>query len=262
MTNTRPFEDFLGYHAFKEWKKITTDVSPVIVEDFLANQNFHELATLLDEKPEEVRSAIRGDEKQLFDEQKSKDRFFAKEQKRILEKGLNYHEFKVWKQIKLGIPETVVADFLSNQDIKSIAQLISEEPDKVAKKLTSYYSKTDAGTSPKPSQPISHETSSSVSAGFVALGRMLLTPIKLKAKNIFTERMKSEITEYINLLKNADDDEVGLALVAAIDFRNNFLHNTGVDLLEPAVALVQMENITMKFSDLHSFMEREYMEEA
>ena len=79
-------------------KKIITDVPPDIVEDFLVNQNFHQLATLLNEQPEEVSSAIHGDKNQLFEEQKSQDRFFAEEQKRVAQQQKQILEYqKVWK---------------------------------------------------------------------------------------------------------------------------------------------------------------------
>ena len=78
--------------------------------------------------------------------------------------------------------------------------------------------------------------------------RMLSTPFKLKARGYFTERMKNEINEYITLLRSADDDEVGLALLAAVDFRNQYLAETGIDLFEPKLALFADDNLSFKFA--------------
>ena len=78
--------------------------------------------------------------------------------------------------------------------------------------------------------------------------RTLTTPIKMKAQGYFTERMKNEINEYITALRGADDDEVGLALVAAIHFRNIYLYRTDIDLFDPALALVSDPGLALKFS--------------
>jgi len=78
--------------------------------------------------------------------------------------------------------------------------------------------------------------------------RTLTTPIKMKAKGYFTERMKNEINEYITALRGADDEEVGLVLLAAIDYRNHYLYRTDIDLFDPALALSANPGLTIQFS--------------
>ncbi len=81
-----------------------------------------------------------------------------------------------------------------------------------------------------------------------SVGRMLSTPIRQKAKDFVSERMKKEIKDYIVLLKSADDEEVGLALVLTSNYAQKYLKDTGIDLYEPAVAVQLNPYITFEFS--------------
>ena len=78
--------------------------------------------------------------------------------------------------------------------------------------------------------------------------KMITTPIRQKAMDIATERMKKEIKDYITLLKSSDDEEVGLALVLTTDFAQNYKSETGIDLYNPSLALSLNDNITLEFS--------------
>ena len=83
---------------------------------------------------------------------------------------------------------------------------------------------------------------------FVYNNKVLTTPVKNKAKDIFTEQQKKELLDYITLLKNADDEEVGLALAASTNFAYYYKLQTAVDLFEPAAALVSNPYLTVEIS--------------
>ena len=76
----------------------------------------------------------------------------------------------------------------------------------------------------------------------------LTTPMKNKAKNIFVEQQRKELSDYITLLRNADDEEVGLALAASLNFAYYFETETTIDLFEPGTALIVQPDLAFQFA--------------
>ena len=76
----------------------------------------------------------------------------------------------------------------------------------------------------------------------------LTTPIKNKAKDIFVEQQRKELSDYITLLRNADDEEVGLALAASLNFAYYFQTETTIDLFEPGTALMVQPDLAFQFA--------------
>jgi hypothetical protein len=79
-------------------------------------------------------------------------------------------------------------------------------------------------------------------------GANLVSPLKNKAKDIFVEQQRKELSDYITLLRNADDEEVGLALAASLNFAYYFETETTIDLFEPATALVFRPDLAFQFA--------------
>ena len=77
---------------------------------------------------------------------------------------------------------------------------------------------------------------------------VIRTPIKNKASDFITNIQRKELQNFITLLENADDEEVGLALAISVNFANLYRTNTGIDLFDPAVALIQKPDLTLEIT--------------
>ena len=82
----------------------------------------------------------------------------------------------------------------------------------------------------------------------LASNTLVTTPIKNKAKDIFTEQQRKQLTDFITLLRNADDEEVGLALAASVSFAHYFAVDTSIDLFEPSTALLLQPDLSFQFA--------------
>ena len=233
MTTRQSLEGFLEYHDFKAWKKITEGIPQYKLEAYLASFESKDILIDIVNRPQELRAAI-----------------------------LN------------GSPlePVVITDKNSEDEPTSFAPIEddakSDESDSLGKVIR-YLGWPILffiwlSTEPYGSYLNSDEINQSILIFFVGLiiwvavfgthkfrlpkMRMITTPFKIKAKNYSTNRMKNEIQDFITLLRAADDEEVALALVAAVDFRNHFLAETKIDLFEPRVALIADDTLTIKFS--------------
>ena len=75
--------------------------------------------------------------------------------------------------------------------------------------------------------------------------------IENKKKNQINKTMEAEITEYIRILKGLGDEELGLALLASLTLRKHILNSSGIDLMDPVIALQKNPDTIISLSKKH-----------
>ena len=79
------------------------------------------------------------------------------------------------------------------------------------------------------------------------IGQMTKSTINQQINN----KMKSEISEYILIIKGLGDEELGIAVLAALTLRKEILTSSGIELMDPLIALQQNPDLTITFSKKH-----------
>ena len=79
------------------------------------------------------------------------------------------------------------------------------------------------------------------------IGQITKNSINQKINN----KMESEISEYIKIIKGIGDEELGLAVLSALTLRKNILVKFGIDLMDPIIALQKKPNIIIMLSKTH-----------
>ena len=65
-------------------------------------------------------------------------------------------------------------------------------------------------------------------------------------------KMKFEISEYIQIIKGCSDKELGIAVLSALTLRKRILNSSGVDLMDPVIGLIKNPDITITLSKTHA----------
>lgn len=78
-------------------------------------------------------------------------------------------------------------------------------------------------------------------------GKMTKVSINQQINN----KMKSEISEYIQIIKGLGDEELGMAVLSALTLRKEILKSSNIDLMDPIIALRQKPDLTITFSKKH-----------
>jgi hypothetical protein len=78
---------------------------------------------------------------------------------------------------------------------------------------------------------------------------MTKTALKNTTKRKITAVQTAEITEYIDILQGADDEELGIAVATALHMAEKYRFETGVDLFQPMLAIQQNPEITFQFAN-------------
>jgi len=65
-------------------------------------------------------------------------------------------------------------------------------------------------------------------------------------------KMKFEILEYIQIIKGCSDEELGIAVLSALTLRKRILNSSGIDLMDPVIALNKNPDITITLSKTHA----------
>ncbi len=71
---------------------------------------------------------------------------------------------------------------------------------------------------------------------------------KAGTKRKITAVQTAELNEYINVLKGADDEELGVAVATALHLAEKYKIETGIDLFQPMSAIQQSPDITFEFA--------------
>ena len=79
------------------------------------------------------------------------------------------------------------------------------------------------------------------------IGQMTKSKINQQINN----KMKSEISEYLLIIKGLGDEELGIAVLSALILREEILKSSGIDLMDPLIALQQNPDLTITFSKKH-----------
>ena len=72
-----------------------------------------------------------------------------------------------------------------------------------------------------------------------------------KINEQINNKMKSEISEYIQIIKGCSDEELGIAILSALTLRKSILNSSGIDLMDPIIALNKDPDITITLSKTH-----------
>ncbi|MDB2696781.1 hypothetical protein N9Y78_00935 [Alphaproteobacteria bacterium] len=79
------------------------------------------------------------------------------------------------------------------------------------------------------------------------IGQMAKSTINQQINN----KMKSEISEYLLIIKGLSDEELGIAVLSALTLRKEILKSSGIDLMDPLIALQKNPDLTITFSKKH-----------
>ena len=80
-----------------------------------------------------------------------------------------------------------------------------------------------------------------------SIAKIAKAPIKKQINN----KMETEISEYIRIIKGLGDEELGLALLSALTLRKHILNSSGIDLMDPVIALQKNPDTIISLSKKH-----------
>lgn len=249
MDLIKKFENELDYNQYKVWKGIRETINESVIESWLENKDILDVASYVLDHSDALKQAIEECSDYVAGNY-IKNANVESLSRRELERQLSYHQFKSWKELISGIDDLLIANYLFDKRFDQISLDIERRPTELAEAIL-------AGKHLSPLKSSGYEPASQRNPkkardnAVVSVAKDILKkaskkvsrPIKTTARNIYTDRLKYRISELIEILHDADDEEVGLAVASSVNFRNQHLATTGHDLFDPFTTLLQDESL-------------------
>lgn len=245
MDLIKKFENALDYNQYKVWRGIRETINEPIIEAWLETKDMLDVASYVLDHSDALKQAIEENSDYVAGNyiKNAKIESFSR---RELESQLNYHQFKSWKELISGIDDLLIANYLFDKRFDQISLDIEHRPTELANAIQSGMHLSplegfdyELASQGKPEKAANNAVVSVAKDILKKASRKVSRPIKITAQNIYTDRLKYRISELIEILHNADEEEVGLAVASSVNFRNQHLGITGHDLFDPFAVLIQ-----------------------